>query len=200
MGGIHSAPGKVSDATMKTVLCVLLVAFVAVHAKPELVAKDCAGGDAIVTLGDLTDKKEKGALDKTSFLKIVFFSSQDTHKQDPFDIDMHFEIRKKIGFWYPQVPQAIMDTIGERIKNKNVKYLGKSVFRCSCIFKDLYKTCLPPKGPHTESVNMGPIFKEFEKAIGVVKWFGSGWYKVKVKATKGKEIAFCVDVNFKLSL
>merc|ERR1712002_85181 len=199
MGDIRSALGKLSDAMMK-VLCALLVAFVAVHAKPELVAKDCGGSSAIVTLGALTDKKEKGPIDKNSMLKIVFSSSKDTHAEDPFDVDIYVEVKKKIGWWYPKVPQAIIDSIGKKIKDKDVKYLGKSVFRVRCLFMQLYKTCLPSTGPHKEYVDMGPLFHDLQKVGGVVRWFGSGWYKVHVKATKGKETAFCVDANFNINL
>merc|ERR1711872_24112 len=166
-------------ANMKLVFLGLLLAFAGAYAKKELSATDCGGSDAILTLGSLTDLKGGGAVDKNSILKIVFSASKDTHHNDPFEVDFKFGLKKKVGFWYIPVPQFIIDKIGHSIHDPNVKYLGRSVFRVNCPFLNLYGSCLPRKGPHVEQVVMKSALEGLKSGGSVVRWFGSGWYRVE---------------------
>lgn len=80
-----------------------------------------------MTLGSITDSKAKGHIDKTSTLSLLFSSTKDTYKLDPFDVDVEIKIQKKVGLWFVDVPKSLMTQIGLSIEkmDKRVQYLGK---------------------------------------------------------------------------
>lgn len=78
-----------------------------------------------MTFGWITDSKKTGVVDKTSVLDLVFSSSTNMYKLDPFKTDIVIGVKKKVGFWYVDIPEGVMDLVGNAVMDPGVKYLGK---------------------------------------------------------------------------